>query len=58
MYPIWSETKTKTARFINNEGPRSSVGQPELALAGFLNVENRVKQLRLGHAHKIFYNRF
>ena len=49
--------QNKTVRFINNEGPRSSVGQPELASVGFLNVENRVKQLRLGHTHKIFYNR-
>ena len=38
-------------------GPRSSVGRPELASVGFLCVEDRVKQLRLGHAHKIYYNK-
>ena len=49
--------QNKTVRFINNMGPRSSVGRPELASVGFLCVEDRVKQLRLGHAHKIYYNK-
>ena len=37
-------------------GPRDSVKQKELFSLGFLNVETRVKQLRLNHAHKIFNN--
>ena len=49
--------QNKTVRFINNMGSRSSVGKPELASLDFLNIEDRVKQLRLGHAHKIFYNK-
>ena len=35
-------------------GPRTSIKQTELSSLGFLNVENRVKQLRLHPAHKIF----
>jgi len=36
--------------------PRTSIKQTELSSLGFLNVENRVKQLRLNHDHKIFNN--
>lgn len=49
--------QNKTVRFIKNLGPRSSVRLPELSSVGFLNIENRVKQLRLGHAHKIYNNK-
>lgn len=49
--------QNKTVRFINSMGPRDSVGRPELATLGLLNVEDRVQQLRLGHAHKIYYNK-
>lgn len=49
--------QNKTVRFIKELGPRSSVRQPELSSVGFLNIENRVKQLRLGHAHKIYNNK-
>ena len=38
-------------------GPRSSIRKSELSSIGFLNVEDRVKQLRLNHAHKIYYNK-
>ena len=41
-------------RFIKKLGPRSHVGYSELNSVGFLNVENRVKQLRLNHVFKIF----
>jgi hypothetical protein len=37
-------------------GPRTSIKQTELSSLGFLNVKNRVKQLRLNHDHKIFNN--
>lgn len=48
--------QNKTVRFIKNLGPRSSVRKEELSSVGFLNIENRVKQLRLGHAHRIYNN--
>lgn len=38
-------------------GNRTSVNFNVLNSIGFLNVENRVKQLRLNHVHKIFYNK-
>jgi hypothetical protein len=37
-------------------GPRLRIKQTELSNLGSLNVENRVKRLRLNHAHKIFNN--
>ena len=46
--------QNKTARFIM--GPRTTIKQKELSSLGFLNVESRVKQLRLNHVHKIFNN--
>ena len=48
-------TQNKIIRFIKNLPPRSHIGQKELASIGWLNVENRVKLLRLNHVHKIFY---
>lgn len=48
--------QNKTMRFIKNLEPRATIGKPELSSMGFLNIENRVKQLRLNHAHKIFNN--
>ena len=36
--------------------PRTNRKQKELTSLGFLNVEKRVKQLRLNHAHNIFKN--
>jgi len=41
-------------RFIKCIGYRTSIKQMELSSLGFSNVEDRVKQLRLNHAHKIF----
>ena len=48
--------QNKTVRFIKSMGPRTSIKQTELSSLGFLNVKNRVKQLRLNHDHKIFNN--
>ena len=54
LSPFTSRTKL---RFIKrkNLGPRSCVRQPEPSSFAIQNIENRVKQLRLGHAHKIYY---
>ena len=49
--------QNKTVRFIKHLGPRSHIGFSELDSLGILNVDVRVKQLRLGHAHKIFNDR-
>ena len=49
--------QNKTVRFIKNLGPRSHIGFSELDSLGMLNVDFRVKQLRLGHAHKISNDR-
>jgi hypothetical protein len=48
--------RNKTVRFIKSMGPRLRIKQTELSNLGSLNVENRVKRLRLNHAHKIFNN--
>ena len=45
--------QNKTVRFIKNLGPRSHIGFLENSL-NMLNVDFRVKQLRLSHVHKIF----
>ena len=51
--------QNKTVQFIKNLGLRSHIGFSELDSLGMLNVDFRVKQLRLGHAHtcKIFSDR-
>ena len=49
-------TQNKMVRFITNQGPRSHVGQIERSQIGYLSVDDRVKFLRLCHAHKFFYN--
>jgi hypothetical protein len=49
-------TQNKMVRFITNRGPRSHVGQKERSQIGYLSVDDRVKFLRLCHAHKVFYN--
>jgi hypothetical protein len=36
---------------------KRNFGQTELLNVGFLNIENRVKQLRLGHTHNIYNNK-
>ena len=47
-------SQNKVVRFIKKLGPRSHIGYSELDSAGFLNVDNRLKQLRLNHVFKIF----
>ena len=47
--------QNKTVRFIKkNLGPRSHVGFSELDSLNMVNVELRIKQLRLSHAYKIY----
>ena len=41
-------------RFIKNLGPRSHIGFLELNSLNMLNVDFRVKQRRLSHAHHHF----
>ena len=48
------KNKTKLFDLLKNLGPRSYIGYSELDSLGFLNVENRVKQLRLNHVFNIF----
>ncbi len=38
-----------------NLGPRNHVGTEQLNTLGLLNVENRVKQIRLHNAHKVYH---
>ena len=46
--------QNKTVCFIKNLGPRSHIGFLELNSLNMLNVDFRVKQLRLSHVHKMF----
>ena len=46
----------KVIRVINSLGPRPSITSDILMELNTLNVGTNVKQLRLSHAHKIFYN--
>lgn len=46
--------QNKTIRYIKNMGNRTSVDQNIFSSIGFLNIENRVRQLRLNHVHTIY----
>ena len=46
----------KVIRFVNQLGPRARITLDILMNLNLLNVETRVKQLRLNHVHKIFNN--
>ena len=48
--------QNKVFRFINFLEPRTRITADIFADSNLLNVETRVKQLRLNHVHKIFYN--
>ena len=48
-------TQNKMVRYILNLEPRTHIGQTELGSLNFLNVECRVKFLKLCHVHKIYY---
>ena len=49
--------QNKTIRFIKNLDFRASIKYPVFQEIGVLNVENRVRQLRLNHVHKIMFNK-
>ena len=49
-------TQNKIVRFVLNLGPREHIGQLELNSLGFLNVNDRVEQLRLNQVYKIYHN--
>ncbi len=46
-------TQNKIVRYILNYGHREHVGQLQRNMLGFLNVHDRVKQLRLNHVFKV-----
>lgn len=48
--------QNKAVRFIHDVKCRTSLKVSDFSNIGMLNVENRVKQLRLNHVHKIFNN--
>ncbi|CAG2222199.1 unnamed protein product [Mytilus edulis] len=48
--------QNKCVRFIKNTGYRSKVDHNVLNSIGYVNIENRVKQLRLNHVHNIYYH--
>ena len=48
--------QNQVIRFINQLRPRTSITSNILMNLNLLNVETRIKQLRLNHVHKIFYN--
>ena len=47
--------QNKVIKFINQLGPMSRITADILMNMNVLNVETRIKQLRLNHVHKIFY---
>ena len=49
-------TQNKVVRFINKYNPRRSVNSSDLSKLGMLNVEHRVKQMRLNHVYRIYNN--
>jgi hypothetical protein len=48
--------QNKAVLYIKCMSPRTNRKQKELSSLGCLNVEKRVKQLHLNHAHNIFKN--
>ena len=49
-------SQNKIVRFILEFSPRDHIGQAELNLLSFLNINARVTQLRLNHVFKIFHS--
>ncbi len=49
--------QNKIARFIKNDPPRTHIGPEELQHVKMLNVDSRVKQLRLNHAFNIYHGK-
>jgi len=50
-------TQNKVIRFIHGYDHRASLKFADFKQIGWLDIDNRVKQLRLNHVHKIFYNK-
>ena len=50
--------QNKIMRFILNLKSRASIRNKELSKAGFLNVKDRVKQLKMNHVFKIKNKRY
>ena len=48
--------QNKMVRFILDLSPRDHVGQAQLHSLNFLDIQNRTRQLRLNHVHKIFHS--
>ena len=48
--------QNKVIRLINSLRPSSRVTADTLGESNLLNVETPVKQLRLNHVHKLFYD--
>ncbi len=44
-------------RFTLDLGPRTHITEEHMKELNILRIPNRVKQLRLNTAHKIFYNK-
>ena len=49
--------KNKVIRFINQLGPRERITNEMLSELNLVNVDTRVKQLKLNHVHKIVNNK-
>ena len=49
--------QNKVVRFIKDYTPRTSVTNKVLSDLKLLNVNDRVRQLRLNHIHKVYYNK-
>ena len=49
--------QNKVIRFIKAYTPRTSISFQDYVDLNMLNVNNRVKQLRLGHIHRVYYNK-
>ena len=49
--------QNKVIRFIKGYTPRTSISFQDYVDLNMLNVNNRVKQLRLGHIHRVYYNK-
>lgn len=49
--------QNKVIRFVKNYSPRVSITYQDYLDLNMFNVENRVKQLRLNHIHRVYYNK-
>ncbi len=49
--------QNKMIRFMLHLGPRTYITEEHMKELNMLRIPNRVKQLRLNTAHKIFYNK-